>query len=318
MISFIIIAKNEAKKLKYTFDAVSSYIKHNSINHYEIIFIDSNSTDNSIEIASNYPVIKIFKILGRHNAALARQIGAKEASGDYLFFIDGDMEIQSSFHHKIIGKHGNIKYDLVSGHIYNKIYDKEFVNIIDKKPYYKNLTQDRIELTFGGTFIVKKSVWNLINGMRTEFKFGEDLDFSLRLAKIGIRLLRKKDLLAYHHTYSKSDNLILSLSKLGAFYSRGMLYRKNFFNSKIIIKILKSDPTVLILILSLILSIVTKNYYLLIFYFITVFFISSIIVKKTRKIIIRFIYQFFRDLQVIFSFLFFYPRKLKKNYIKIN
>lgn len=318
MISFIVIGRNESKKLKCTFDAVFNYIKQNQLIQYEIVYVDSNSSDNSIEIVSRYHAVKIFKILGQTNAALARQIGALESDGDFLFFIDGDMEIQSSFHSKIIDSDNNIKYDLVSGQIINLFYDNNFIEVIDEKPYYENLIKDRYELTFGGLFIIKKSIWNLFKGMRTEFKFGEDLDLSLRLSKRGVRLVRKKEVLAYHHTHNKDDYLISSLFKLGAFYSRGLLYRKNFFNPKVIIKIIKSDPTALLLFIILILSIITKNYYLIIFYLIVVFFIACIINKKSKKIVARFMYQLLRDLQVIFSFLFFYPKKIKMNYIKIN
>ena len=44
----------------------------------------------------NFNEVKIYIITGKFNAAIARNIGAKEAKGD-VFFIDGDMEILPDF-----------------------------------------------------------------------------------------------------------------------------------------------------------------------------------------------------------------------------
>jgi len=50
-LSFIIIGKNEGWKLSLCFDSVNRCIENNSILNYEIIYVDSQSADNSIEIA---------------------------------------------------------------------------------------------------------------------------------------------------------------------------------------------------------------------------------------------------------------------------
>ena len=93
MISFIIIGYNEEKFLDKCFQSIYNAILCAQINKYEIIYVDSNSSDKSIAIAEVYKEVKIFKIIGKHNAAIGRNIGAKEARGDILFFIDGDLEI---------------------------------------------------------------------------------------------------------------------------------------------------------------------------------------------------------------------------------
>ena len=64
MISFIIIGKNEGAKLKKCFTSIVKTINENNIDAYEVIYVDSNSTDNSIDIAKKYNIIKIFKITG--------------------------------------------------------------------------------------------------------------------------------------------------------------------------------------------------------------------------------------------------------------
>ncbi len=89
--SFIVIGKNEGWKLSLCFQSILNCIEKNRIDNYEIIYVDSRSTDDSIERAKKIPNIKIFSIIGKCNAAIARNIGCKEAQVDILFFFDGDM-----------------------------------------------------------------------------------------------------------------------------------------------------------------------------------------------------------------------------------
>ena len=89
MISFIIIGRNEGWKLKKCILSVITTIQVNKLQKYDIIYVDSKSSDNSIEIAKEFKQVKVYKITGDTNAAIARNIGASEAKGEYFFFIDG-------------------------------------------------------------------------------------------------------------------------------------------------------------------------------------------------------------------------------------
>ena len=97
MISFIVIGRNEGWKLTKCFESIYDTINYNKLINYEIIYVDSASTDDSIDRAKNFNEVKIYIITGKFNAAIARNIGAKEAKGDVFFFIDGDMEILPDF-----------------------------------------------------------------------------------------------------------------------------------------------------------------------------------------------------------------------------
>ena len=96
-ISFIVIGRNEGWKLTRCLKSIIELIKHNNLSSYEIIYVDSNSTDDSIRVAMSFNDINVFRISGIFNAAIARNIGARESTGDVLFFIDGDMELNKEF-----------------------------------------------------------------------------------------------------------------------------------------------------------------------------------------------------------------------------
>ncbi|MCD4680112.1 MAG: glycosyltransferase, partial [Bacteroidales bacterium] len=126
MISFIIIGRNIENTIAKCIESVIRFIGNNNIIEYEIVYVDSESKDKTIEIAKKYP-IKIFQIKGQVNAAIGRNVGAKNAKGDILFFIDGDMEILPDFYPIAFDTNTNkLKYPFSSGPLLHKHYNGKF------------------------------------------------------------------------------------------------------------------------------------------------------------------------------------------------
>jgi len=123
MISFIIIGKNEGWKLLKSIESVFKAIEINKIKNSEVIYVDSKSTDNTLNAIKKYKNLKIVLIEGETNAAVARNIGFKESANQNLVFIDGDMEIKSDFLPLILDNNNNLKYPFCSGNWINYNYD---------------------------------------------------------------------------------------------------------------------------------------------------------------------------------------------------
>ena len=117
MLSFIILGRNEAANLERCIRSVLSSLVHWNISAYEIIYVDSRSTDRSIEIVKQFPRIKIFYVTGECSAAVSRNIGAAEAIGTTLFFVDADMELSSTFMDGVFNIDGSLKYDVITGQV---------------------------------------------------------------------------------------------------------------------------------------------------------------------------------------------------------
>ena len=64
-------------------------IRSSSFSDWELIVVDDGSSDNSVEIATTAGV-KVLRTAGRCGPGAARNQGAAEARGDWLFFIDAD------------------------------------------------------------------------------------------------------------------------------------------------------------------------------------------------------------------------------------
>src|SRR5690606_12871289 len=122
MISFIVIGKNVEYTITKCLDSIINSVKKNEIDIYEIIYIDSNSTDNSIRLVQSYRNVTSIILSNKPNAAIARNLGFKKSTGSELIFIDGDMELVADFLPEILDENHQLKYDFVSGDLINYFY----------------------------------------------------------------------------------------------------------------------------------------------------------------------------------------------------
>ena len=321
MICFIIIGRNEGHKLVRCIHSIKRTIDENDIGDYEIIYVDSKSTDDSINLVSGLDEkLQIFRITGKVNPAIGRNIGAEASDADIYCFIDGDMELVPEFFPEVMDSAGRLKYPFVSGQFKNIYYDQNNQRIGSELYVKSVLKKDKYEITTGGLFLIEKNLWDSIGGMDVRFRTGEDLDLGLRLARKGHLLLRKKALFALHHTqpYKSRSRMWQDLFAGKTLYARGVLYRKHIvlLNRHVFKRMIKSDPTFLILILSGILTILTGQPYFL-FAYLFGLVAAIFLFRKIRSLseaFSRILYQFVRDLFTFSSLLFFYPRKAELQY----
>jgi glycosyltransferase involved in cell wall biosynthesis len=325
MIGFIIIGKNEGPKLVRCIHSIKNTIAENNIGAHEIIYVDSNSTDNSIELVRESDTqVKILRISGKANPAIGRNIGAKESNADIYCFVDGDMELVPNFFPGVLNDAGKLNYPFVSGQFENIYYDQNNVRTGSELYVKSVLTEDRYQITTGGLFLIEKKLWDSIGGLDVKFRTGEDLDLGLRLARKGHLLLRKKEIFATHHTqaYKSKSRMWQDLIAGKTLYARGVLYRKHILllNPYVFKRMIKSDPTFLLLILCTILTLIIKQPYIIIIYFIGL--VAGILffrkIRTLPEMLSRILYQFIRDLLTGFSLLFFYPRKADLQYERVG
>src|SRR5271169_6350128 len=85
-ISVIVPVYNSAGYLRTCLE----HLRRSSFREYECIVVDDGSTDNSADVARESGVT-VFSTGGRRGPAFARNLGAKSAKGEILFFIDADV-----------------------------------------------------------------------------------------------------------------------------------------------------------------------------------------------------------------------------------
>ncbi|WP_297406149.1 glycosyltransferase [uncultured Cetobacterium sp.] len=105
---------------KYLSECLESIYKISNIN-YEVILINDGSTDNSEEIMETYKkkYPKLTKIITKNNQGLSatRNIGIKEAKGEYLSFIDSDDTIDAKIFQEFFKEGLNLDLDVMVGNM---------------------------------------------------------------------------------------------------------------------------------------------------------------------------------------------------------
>lgn len=309
MISFIIIGRNEGWKLTKCIVSVFKTIKHNKLNDYEVIYVDSKSTDDSIERVRKFQDVKIFKITGEYNAAIARNIGAKEANGDALFFIDGDMELIPDFLSVVYNRDKGLISSFVSGHWINYYYSNDW-KFLSKESFIEKRS-DSYESVTGGLFLINMETWEIVGGMRNKYKKSQDIDLGLRLQKYNISLLRKREIAAKHHTihYFEKKRMWHELINGTYFYSKSIIYRDHCFNKSVYKMLIRNDYTLILLIFLLIYFLFSHNFYIFGTYFLSLL-LRALFRSKKIDFHTTLIFLFFalRDIFTILGWFFFWPR----------
>lgn len=179
LFSIIIPTYNRADLLSDTIQSVLAQ----TYPHFEIIVVDDGSTDNTHEVVHAFQNNKIlYYKISNHERGFARNYGAKQSTGKYLYFLDSDdilypNHLSAAF--SIIQKYPNIEiFHLSVENSYSTPYLKKYIlnNQINKALIYGNI------LGCQGLFIRKDIFLQyLFNEDRTIAGL-EDWELWLRLA----------------------------------------------------------------------------------------------------------------------------------------
>lgn len=315
MISFIVIGKSVARTIEACLRSVMAACEAWETKDFEVLYIDSQSDDNTLNIVTNLPWVKSYKILGHYNAAIARNIGAKEASGDIFFFLDGDMTLEHGFLNKVLNNDNTLTYPFVSGDILNVNYDSNGKLLGESDYFNTRIESDRYEVTTGGVFVIDAALWKRNAGMNTKLKRGEDIDLGLRLSRSGIRLLRKKDRIVKHHTVSYFDRRrSVTMLLNGDFCYVGVTARLNILNPHSFRFLLRNNYSSVLLFGCVALSWFTNGIPLLLYIALTTARTLMQIKKNHFSLIRYFLIYTFIDIQVLAGFFAVYPSKKSLHY----
>jgi hypothetical protein len=181
LISIIIPCFND---WQYIEQAVDSALKQ-TYSNIEVIIVDDGSNAKTKAVLKRFKA-KIIKLITQENKgqSTARNVGIREAKGDYILVLDSDDFFEPSFCSKaltIFVNDPNIK--LVSCYA-NLIFENKTISVF--KPEGGNIENFLFHNAALGTSMFKKSDWLYCGGYDEDMTNGmEDWEFFIRLLKDG-------------------------------------------------------------------------------------------------------------------------------------
>jgi teichuronic acid biosynthesis glycosyltransferase TuaG len=231
LVSIIIPVYNTSQFILETLESV----KKQTYTNWEIILVNDCSTDNTLEIVTNFSngitnSINCVSNSKNSGASYSRNYGVAHASGDWLALLDGD-DVWLPNHLEtlidIVSKDSKIRIAysgcfVFKNHIGNIIFKQEITEFM-LRSFNVSLYTHQIGIN-PCTVLIDIKTWKSIGGLDLKLKNAEDKDFFLSAAKLGARFSYTGIHTALYrkHENAKSNNA--AKMALAAIY----IYEKHF------------------------------------------------------------------------------------------
>ena len=181
-LSVVIIAENEEDRIRECIESVFAACR--GVAAYEVILVDSASTDHTVERASEYP-ITILRIPEEHaiSCGAGRYVGDQVASGELVCHVDGDMTLTETWLPRAIE------------------YLDEHADAAAVEGCLDQSTQTEIREVnkVGGVMLYDARALAEVGGFDPYLLGYEDVDVGFQLKSAGYRLVRLPEVSAQHH-----------------------------------------------------------------------------------------------------------------------
>jgi GT2 family glycosyltransferase len=210
LVSVIIVNFNGGE---YLFQTVKSLIGFIDRNEHEIIIVDNNSSDGSIEkIGSEYPFIKIIKNDTNVGFGAANNIGVNSSSGKYYFFLNNDTIIKDNVISLLVQHlESNDKIGAIGPKLYNLDgtfqlsfgkypgivgeFDTKYNRFKSKcfnlgRSEESKLRYQEVDWLTGAALLVRANVFHSVKGFDGSFfMYFEDSDLCYRIKSSGYKII---------------------------------------------------------------------------------------------------------------------------------
>ena len=184
ILSVVVIGRNEGARLVRCLESIGQMSPlQGSI---EVIYVDSGSTDGSLERAAQFKV-KVKRLESVNPCAAAgRNAGWREAKAPIIFFLDGDTVLEHNFVAATIGELNDPKVAVVFGNrreikpkasIYNRLCDLDWI-----------APSGAVEFC-GGDALIRREVLERVGGYDERLIAGEEPEMCQRIRTLGFTIL---------------------------------------------------------------------------------------------------------------------------------
>jgi len=174
------------------------------ISSKEIVLVDSASTDDTTEVAAQYP-IRVLRLRPTQHLtpAAGRYIGYKHTTGKFIIFLDGDMELVEGWLEKALQIfRDRSEVAIVTG----KVIDlPKKTKAPDKPPLSSDGPNETIEIAYtGGAAMYRRPVLEAVGTFNPYLYSDEEPDLCIRIRHAGYRIVRVLYPMVFHYTDPRS------------------------------------------------------------------------------------------------------------------
>lgn len=252
--SVIIPTLNEEMFLPHLLDSLAIQTERD----FEVIVVNGSSKDRTVEVAKTYknriPGLSVI-VSPRACLPLQRNLGAASARGEWLAFIDADTVLMPYFFERVGEFLDKNKPELVTTWFCpdSDVTGDAVITLIANLTIEWSISAKR-PLSPGPMTMVTRRAFDAVGGYDETHDYNEDMDFSIRLHKIGIvvaiiketlyiwslRRWRQQGTLKVLQQYAKSSMPILffnkALKRMPGYEMGGQLYKHKKIPQKPILR----------------------------------------------------------------------------------
>jgi cellulose synthase/poly-beta-1,6-N-acetylglucosamine synthase-like glycosyltransferase len=194
LVSVIVVGRNEGERLSLCLRSVRAMDFPQD--HIELIYVDSHSSDDSLNRACEQGAHVVALPPGPTTAARARNAGYRLAKGVFLLFLDGDTVITPQFlshalaflkvHPEVAVYWGYRREVNPRRSLYNRVFDLEWVLPCGNSAFC------------GGDAVMRKCVLDEVGPFRDDLIAGEDSELCARIRSAGYTIWLADELMTYH------------------------------------------------------------------------------------------------------------------------
>jgi cellulose synthase/poly-beta-1,6-N-acetylglucosamine synthase-like glycosyltransferase len=184
-LSVVIIGRNEGERLSACIGSVQGMASIDGA--VEVIYVDSDSSDDSVERAEALGVKVIRVKPERPTAAIGRNAGWRAASAPLVLFLDGDTRLDPNFVSRalpsfadpsVAGVCGDRSEQRPQDSLYNRVLDLDWRGTCGETEFC------------GGDALIRRSVLEQVDGFDEGLIAGEEPDMWRRIQGLGYKAMR--------------------------------------------------------------------------------------------------------------------------------
>lgn len=217
-LSIVIITENEQDRIGACIESVMTAAR-TAVPSFEVILVDSASTDRTLEIAGEYP-ITILQIPDAEtiSCGAGRYVGDHAARGELVLHVDGDMRLTDSWLAAAV----------------DALETDPDVAAVEGWLNESNDTAVRDVLKVGGVMCYDADALAAVGGFDPFLHGNEDVDVGYRLTAAGYRLLRLPSVSAEHPTADGAFTEPLRRWRHGYLLAPGQTIRKSLGRPRVL------------------------------------------------------------------------------------